>query len=341
MANPRLSVVIPCYNEAAIVQSTAETVLNFVAKRNPHYTFELILVNDGSTDATKDIITRMQATHREIELISFPSNRGRGAAIKAGIAQSRGEIVILLDADLSYDVQHVDEILDCFEKDPQLDTVVISPYMKGGVVGGVPLHRLLISRMANWILSGFFSQKFSTVTCVVRGYRGEVIRRLPLFESGKELHLEILRKLDICDYKMIEIPGRLIWKSSKAAPRRKINLNLLSAAKRHIKMGILIKPTRLLKEIAAILFLIGIFETYNILKEAIRYYEPQSDFWRSVWEALFKTFEHSPHTAVIASVCLILSFQTVSFLALLQSNTLQHEETMRHLLALLEKKKES
>jgi hypothetical protein len=150
-----------------------------------------------------------------------------------GISSSRGDYVICLDADLSYDEKHIGSILDCFEGDPKTDVVVVSPYMKGGYTKGVPWGRLMVSRLANWILAGFFEGKLSTVTCVVRGYRGPLIRAIPLFEDGKEIHLEILRKLALYGARILEIPGRLEWKRTRKQPRERGKSNFFISAGKH------------------------------------------------------------------------------------------------------------
>lgn len=302
--------------------------------RHAGQTFELLLVNDGSTDMTRTIIDGIAKSNSRVRALHFTHNRGRGAAIKTGIANSLGRRLILLDADLSYDVDHITAILTEFKQNSLLDIVVVSPYMKGGIVNGVPFFRLLLSRAANWILASAFADGLSTVTCVVRGYRGEFIRGLPLYEEGKELHLEILRKASVLGAHLVEIPGRLIWKSEKGQ-RRKTSLKVVKAASRHFLYGVLMRPTQFFKYFALILLALGVYELGMLFGVFLDFYKPMPDFWLGVWQGLAKTFDHSPHTVVIASVALILGFQTFSFLVILQLLKLQQEETLRHMLALL------
>lgn len=329
----KLSIVIPCYNEAEIIQTTADEVLQYMTKFYPQITHELILVNDGSKDRTGTLLQEMAQKNSKIVAIGFPNNLGRGAAIKAGIAQSTGEWIALLDADLSYDVEHLGKIIDSFTADHRLDVVVISPYMKGGHVSGVPATRLLLSKTANWILAGFFEDNLSTVTCVVRGYRGSVIRHLPLFENGKELHLEILRKCAIAGAKILEVPGRLVWKEAKLRATRK-GVRVFSSGMKHIWWGMLIKPTRIVKYLAMFFLAVGIYETMTLAWTFFHVFESSDRFWLSVWSALSATFAQSPHTVVIASISLIMALQSIFFIILFQVLKLQQEESMRHTLAL-------
>lgn len=328
----KVSIIVPCFNEAEIIEKTAREIQLYMKNHYTDYSYELLLVDDGSGDDTGKIIKKL-SEDSHIFGIYFPKNLGRGAAIKAGITKSKGDIVALLDADLSYDVHHLGKILDAFAKDHRLDVVVISPYMKGGQVSGVPWKRLMLSRFANWILAGFFENNLSTVTCVVRGYRGRLIRELPLFENGKELHLEILRKCAISGASIQEVPGHLAWKEAKKRAQRK-GLKVFSSGMKHIWWGVLIKPTRMFKYLALFFLAIGLYEALVISSVFFKYFQPEGDFWFSVWQALSATFAQSPHSIVIACISLILAFQTIFFIILFQVLKLQQEESMRHLISL-------
>lgn len=334
-AQPDLSIVIPCFNEESGIQQTAQRVCDHLDKNHGDVSYELLLINDGSTDSTRSVIGQISSSNPRVRSLHFKYNQGRGAAIKKGISSSLGGKLILLDADLSYDVDHITDILGEFERDERLDIVVVSPYMKGGVVRGVPAFRLILSRAANWILASAFADGLSTVTCVVRGYRGDFIRSLPLYEDGKELHLEILRKASVLGARLVEIPGRLIWRVGKGA-RRKTSLKVVKAASRHFLYGVLMRPTQFFKYLSVLLLGLGLYEVGMLLGVFLDFYQAMPDFWLGVWQGLAKTFNHSPHTVVIASVALILGFQTLSFLVILQLLKLQQEETLRHVLAILQ-----
>lgn len=229
-----LSIIIPCYNEAGIIAGTAEGVRTYMSAALADLTYELILIDDGSTDGTRQVLEGLEGDVAQVRAIHFPANRGRGAAIKAGISASRGDHVICLDADLSYDVDHIGEIMSTFEVQPDTDAVVVSAYMREGSARGVPWQRLALSRLANWILARLVAGRLSTVTCVVRGYRGDLIRSIPLSADGKELHLEIVSKLGQHRANIVEIPGRLAWRRHRARKRGGDSRKLLGTASRHL-----------------------------------------------------------------------------------------------------------
>lgn len=338
---PDLSIVVPCYNEAATIETTISSIDGFVSKQMPGVTFEVLVVNDGSTDNTLDLAGHLKGKYSSLKVYGLPYNMGRGAAMKEGIRQAQGNYMMFLDADLSYDVGHIKEVYDSFKENPNLDVVVVSPYTKGGEAKNIPFSRLLISRVANFILAGFFDDKISTVTAMCRGYKTEVIKSTPLLEDGKELHLEILRKMAVKGATIKEIPGRLIWKNKKERVKRKTNLKFVKAAQKHFLYGMLAKPARLVKWVAIILLLVGIYEFINVFILFFQLYPTQSSgaFARDLWVALSTTFAASPHTVVIAVTCTIFALQALTFYILFTVLQMQHRESLAHFIKLYEEMK--
>jgi dolichol-phosphate mannosyltransferase len=327
---PKLSLIIPCFNEADNIEATLESIDSYLSTNFVTLSYEILPINDGSTDGTANVITRFAASHSQVVAgHGFVKNCGRGAAIKYGISISSGEYVICLDADLSYDVDHIGEILQAFKQYPEPDLVVVSAYMPGGSVMGVPKVRLLLSRCANWILSGSFSGRLHTVTCVVRGYKGELLRKTPFFEDGKELHLEMLGKLIVQGARVVEIPGRLHWKNTKQNPRRKTSLKFFFSAKQHLLYGLLLRPTRFFHLLTWLTLIVGIYESIIIALAVQQHFFWSGGFKHSLWLALYTSFVESPHTFVIAGVAYILGLQMLFALIFLKLLMMQHNEMMR------------
>ena len=332
----RVSVLIPCFNEEDVIANTIQQVTDYLANLQGISSWELILINDGSTDNTLKILEAFKSEF--IRVLSFDRNKGRGAAIKAGMQATTGEFIIPLDADLSYDLNHIQQILQVFVDQPTIDVVVVSAYMKGGSVQGVPLGRLALSKIANWILSRFFPQKLSTVTCVVRGYRHEVIHNLCLLEKGKEFHLEILKKLFLKGAAIQEIPGRLIWKRDKKKSTSSRNLNVLKSSKKHLLYALTIRPHGLFRYMTLFLLMIGLYEGLIFILQVFKVFEMQKGLTSSLWFALRTAFNHSPHTFFIALGALILSLNVFCFFLVIYILRINHEETLRHLMVALENK---
>ncbi|MCC8417824.1 MAG: glycosyltransferase family 2 protein [Rickettsia endosymbiont of Bryobia graminum] len=334
----KLSIIIPCFNEEIIINSTVSAIIDYMSNRLSNVDYELLIINDGSTDNTLAQLAKIE--NANLKVINLPYNQGRGKAIKTGTLSSKGEFVITLDADLSYDVEHIEEIMQQFEQDKKIDAVIVSPYMKNGIIKNVPIKRLLVSRIANWLLSDFFDNKISTVTCVVRGYKGDLIRKIPLLEDGKELHLEILYKLSLYQSNVKEIPGRLIWKNSKRELSHKTNFKFVNSGEKHLLYAITIKPTKVFIFLTLLLLTLGAYEFLIIFSQIYKHldFTDNSSVSLALWKAINYSFTQSPHSFYIALGSSILGFITFCMLILLYVSKSNHEQVMKHLLILLEKK---
>ncbi|HEY6233759.1 MAG TPA: glycosyltransferase family 2 protein, partial [Candidatus Elarobacter sp.] len=164
-----MSVLIPAYNEAAIIERTLSTVRDHLSTRPDAHSWEMLVVDDGSTDGTGDLAEAFAAGDERIRVLRHRTNFGLGQALRYGFAQAKGDVVVTLDADLTYSVDHVDRLLDAFEQ-TGAKIVVASPYAHGGVTTRVPFRRLLPSRVANVLLAAASNAHISTYTGMVRAY---------------------------------------------------------------------------------------------------------------------------------------------------------------------------
>lgn len=207
-----LSIVSPMYNEEGNVEHTAEEIRRVLAAYDKPW--ELILVNDGSTDRTLEVATRIAETYNNVTVVSYPANRGRGYALRQGFARARGRLIITIESDLSWNAECIPEMIKKIEEDITVDVILGSPYMKGGRTEHVPWKRLLISKLGNKLLGLAIQGNFSMVTQMFRAYRREVLESLELEADRKEIHLEILSKALAAGYRAVEIPAVLTWRAS-------------------------------------------------------------------------------------------------------------------------------
>lgn len=98
----KISIVIPCYNEEEVLTMFYEEIMKVIEKINNEYSYELIFVNDGSKDNTLNILKTLQAKNQNTEIINFSRNFGKESAIYAGLSNSTGDLVVLMDADLQH-----------------------------------------------------------------------------------------------------------------------------------------------------------------------------------------------------------------------------------------------
>ncbi|MBN1636495.1 MAG: glycosyltransferase [Deltaproteobacteria bacterium] len=246
----KLSVIIPMYNEEENAAHTITRIDETLQSMGQPY--EIIPVNDGSTDNTLKVIDDFAQHSPYVNVVSYWKNGGRGKALRYGFQAARGEYIATIDADLSYDPEYLLKMVAVLNEESDIDVVLASPYMDGGKTEGVPKDRLFISRMGNKILQMAVPEKIYTLTCIVRCYRRQVIESLDLESNDKEIHLEILSKVLAMGYRIKEIPAILTGRKMGSS-----KFTFRSTAISHILFTIFERPVLLFGIIGIILALIG------------------------------------------------------------------------------------
>ncbi len=246
-----VSIVVPMHNEEANLPDTPIRIADELQRRG--CCFEVIAVDDGSSDKTASRLRSLAAISPWLRVESYLPNRGRGHAIRTGIQKASGEIICTIDADLSYTPDHISKMLDVFERYRGVDCVVGSPYVEGGSTEDVPGLRLLLSRWGNRVISFAMGGKIKTSTGVLRAYRRECIKSVELFADGKELHLEIISKILAAGYTIIEMPAVL---RNRKAGKSKFNFRAIASS--HLLFSLHEKPMILFGIIGLILIGLGL-----------------------------------------------------------------------------------
>jgi len=245
---PYLSVIIPAYNEEAVIASHVTEVAEYLFRLlGRGKEFEIIVVDDGSTDQTGEVLQHLAAERSYLTVCRHSGNYGRGKALRTGFAEAAGRFIVTLDADLSYSPDHIARLLLPLENN-EADVVLASAYHADGSVVNVPWKRAAISRLGNWLLSRSLSRHgLKTLTCVVRSYKKEVVDMLELFSDDKDIHLEIINKASMLGFRIVEIPAQLRWKSAKRTAGKKgmSAKSFFSMASRHLFFNFLFRPSLL------------------------------------------------------------------------------------------------
>ncbi len=247
----KISVIIPMYNEEENAPDTIARVERLLRETGEPY--EIIPVNDGSTDRTLEILDELASHNPHVRVVSYWKNGGRGKAIRYGFKAARGRYIATIDADLSYDPEYIVQMAGVLDQESDIDVVLVSPYMEGGRTEGVPRNRLFVSRMGNKVLQLAMPEKIHTLTCIVRCYRNEVISSLDLESDGKEIHLEILSKLLAMGFHVREIPAVLTSRKKGAS-----KFAFKSTAVSHLLFTIFERPTLLFGFLGVLAVIIGI-----------------------------------------------------------------------------------
>jgi glycosyltransferase involved in cell wall biosynthesis len=254
-----LSIIIPMYNEAENVEATLRRVEEALGSFEG--TYEIIAVNDGSLDNTLEILNRLAEQDGKLKIVSYPNNMGRGMALRKGFKESSGEIIVSIDADLSYHPNYIIDFVETLRAEQDIDFVLASPYMPGGGVQNVPVLRLWVSKLGNKILRLAMPNRIYTSTGIFRAYRKKVLDSLELESDGKEIHLEILSKALALGYRVKENPAILTSRK-----RGKSKFKFKKTAISHLVFSVFEKPMIIFGFIGlltlAIGLLIGLYIAY-------------------------------------------------------------------------------
>ena len=208
---PLLSVVVPCYNERATVAELLRRVKEVPVEK------EIIVVDDASTDGSADVVAALAKQWPEIRHIFQTPNQGKGAAIRRGITEARGDLVLIQDADLEYDPEEYPKLMQPI-LDGHADVVF------GSRFAGYPRRVMLYwHRLGNTFLT-FLSNATTNLdltdmeTCY-KVFRREVIQSIPLNSNRFGIEPEITAKVAKRGYRIYEVPisyyGRDYWEGKK------------------------------------------------------------------------------------------------------------------------------
>ena len=169
-----LSLVIPAYNEAESLPDLFENI--HAAVQTHGYTAEIIFINDGSTDATADVLDALAAeSPLQVHVIHFRCNCSKAEALNAGFQKTTGNIVITMDADLQDDPQEIPKLLEALENQ-NADLISGWKYPRKD-----PLEKRAFSFVFNRVTAMLTGVKLHDMNCGFKAYRAEVVKNLHLY----------------------------------------------------------------------------------------------------------------------------------------------------------------
>ncbi len=205
MSHPRLSIVIPAYNESARIEATLDRVMSCVEEQG--WDAEVLVVDDGSRDNTASIVAKWMEMYPRLHLIKNPGNRGKGYSVRNGLLQAAGDVVLFTDADLSSPMEEANRLMAALDR--EADVAIGSRWMeRERQTIHQPLYRQFFGRCFNAITRTVMGLPFKDTQCGFKAFKREaaqVIFRLQRIERwgfDPEI-LFIARKLK---YKIVEVP---------------------------------------------------------------------------------------------------------------------------------------
>lgn len=213
MTAPLLSVIMPCYNEAATLPAILAAV------RAVAFDKEIIAVDDHSTDATLALLQAEATRDPCLRVVHHPRNRGKGAAVRSGLAHARGQITIIQDADLEYDPQDYYELVQPIIEG-RVDVVFGSRFM--GRHTGMYFWNAVGNKGLTFLTNFLFDCWISDMETCYKVMRTEIIRDLHLESNDFRLEPEITAKVLRRGHRIYEVPisylGRTYEEGKKMKP---------------------------------------------------------------------------------------------------------------------------
>jgi dolichyl-phosphate beta-glucosyltransferase len=164
---PYYSIVIPAYNESARIPATLEHVVACVREKG--WNAEVIVVNDGSTDTTSEVVKAFARTSPEVRLIENPGNCGKGYSVRSGLLQALGEIVMFTDADLSSPIEEAERLFAAISEGA--DIAIGSRWLgTSRQTHRQPLYRQFFGRCFNALTRGVMGLKFADTQCGFKAF---------------------------------------------------------------------------------------------------------------------------------------------------------------------------
>jgi dolichyl-phosphate beta-glucosyltransferase len=168
--NLTYSIVIPAYNESGRIASTLRRVVDYV--RAQGWRAEILVVNDGSTDRTVDVVREFQAQAPEVRTIENPGNRGKGYSVRAGMLQAKGDILVFTDSDLSAPIEEADRLFAAIAAGA--DIAIGSRWLDSGrQTHRQPLYRQFFGRCYNLVTRLVMGLPFADTQCGFKAFTRE------------------------------------------------------------------------------------------------------------------------------------------------------------------------
>jgi len=206
-----ISLIIPLFNER-------ENILRYPSDLFPvvetigiecSESFEYLMIDDGSSDDTYQLISDFAANRPEVRVFHHEKNSGMGTAIRTGIKQVQGELIITLDSDLTFRPEDIRKLIAAYRR-TGADCISGSPYLEPGLLEEVTPFRLLMSRSVNLLYRILLGGNISCVSPIFRLYRREIFDEITISSRNFEINAEIISKLLLKKKHVVEVPVPLL-----------------------------------------------------------------------------------------------------------------------------------
>lgn len=208
MEKPEITLIIPMYNESKIIAETA-TVLSNYMKANFN-TYEIIFSDDGSKDFCGDIVRKLELPC--VKVIGYEQNKGKGCAVRMGMLEANGKIVMFTDADLAYGTEVIRRVYDTLVAAEDANMLIGSRNLSKDGYEGYTFLRKIMSKVYIKVLCMAGGFKLSDSQCGCKAYKGDAVKKI--FErckvDGFAFDFESILWAQKFGYKIVEMPVKIV-----------------------------------------------------------------------------------------------------------------------------------
>jgi len=230
-----ISIIIPLFNEAENVRLYPERLFPVTGPIMERYgeTCEYILVDDGSRDTTLTELNTLKELQKNVVVVSHGVNKGMGVAVRTGLVHSEGDLVIMMDSDLTYRPEDIEKLLAAY-RETGADCISASPYREKDLASEISSpFRLFISKSVNFLYRVLLQDDLTCVSGIFRLYKKKALDELTLESKNFEICAEIISKLILNGNSVKEIGVKVYTREfgeSKLNVKKEVinNLRILS-----------------------------------------------------------------------------------------------------------------
>lgn len=192
-----LTCFFPCYNDAYTIGSLVAAADTVASEYTQDY--EIIVIDDGSTDSSRELLTELQHKYDKLKLIFHEKNKGYGGALQSGFRGATKDLIFYTDGDGQYDVFELRKLLPVMQEGVD----IVNGYK---IERSDPLHRIVIGKVYLNLMRMLFFFKVRDVDCDFRLMRREIFDRIDLHHTSGVICIELVKKLELGGYRFVDFP---------------------------------------------------------------------------------------------------------------------------------------